>query len=352
MQIVNKPAQDAQHPQAVDKPGKQTDSLPTDKQQRVDKEIELKLVIPFTAKPLAFAALEGLLGRCEESHQLITVYYDTPDLQLHRQRITLRVRKQGARWIQTLKGGGGVQGGLHSRNEWNWDLPSRDLDFSVLGEAVWDHSVDTDTLKPVFTTRFERLVWWHRKPGVQIEIALDEGHVSSETAQVPLIEIELELKEGSPAVLFELAGQIAAQVPCWPGFISKASKGYALQADQAELLFCSLEPLTPSGGVPASLDEAIRNLSLFLDANTSTANAMPFANKQLFANWQAYLLHLTWLRVFLAASDLSLSARLQKEMQDALDWLLRHEGKGFEHYLQTSLTVGQLSLEIARNRIV
>ena len=45
-------------------------------------------------------------------------YFDTPDLHFLHHGAGLRVRKVGEEWIQTMKAGGSVQSGLHSRNEW------------------------------------------------------------------------------------------------------------------------------------------------------------------------------------------------------------------------------------------
>ncbi|MBW8078498.1 MAG: CYTH domain-containing protein, partial [Gallionella sp.] len=71
-------------------------------------ETELKLRI--TPQHLARLRRHVLL----KSHQLArpvarrlyNVYFDTPELDLHRSGMALRLRRSGAQWLQTLKGGG------------------------------------------------------------------------------------------------------------------------------------------------------------------------------------------------------------------------------------------------------
>lgn len=244
------------------------------------QEIELKLVVPVAQTENAVAILTRLLGPVSETQDLVSIYYDTSACDLRRQRMALRLRKQGDQWIQTLKGGGGVQGGLHSRNEWNWPVASQKLDEACLVEAGWRSDIPIETLQPVFTTAFERSVWWSRYPGIEIEVALDQGRVYSNVDQIPLNEIELELKAGKPEDLFALADQIAEQVPCWPGFVSKAQKGYALGV--------SSDPVTYPD--PRNLDEAMRRVSVYLDSVNAGLNTAE--------TWPEYLLNLTWLRVF------------------------------------------------------
>lgn len=49
----------------------------------------------------------------------------------------------------------------------------------------------------------------------------------------PISEVELELKAGAPGALFDLALQLQEQVPLRVGNLSKAARGYALQAPVA-----------------------------------------------------------------------------------------------------------------------
>ncbi len=57
---------------------------------------------------------------------------------------------------------------------------------------------------------------------------LDEGVVSAGRKRTPLIELELELKQGKPAALFDLAEEIGRAAPLRLGMLSKNERGYAL----------------------------------------------------------------------------------------------------------------------------
>ena len=74
----------------------------------------------------------------------------------------LRLRREGTRWVQTLKGAGRVEGGLHQREEREMQVPAPLLDHGAL--AAWGvNGVLADPeqrmrLQPVFTCDFKRTV--------------------------------------------------------------------------------------------------------------------------------------------------------------------------------------------------
>ncbi|MFY0099724.1 CYTH domain-containing protein, partial [Acinetobacter baumannii] len=63
-------------------------------------------------------------------------YFDTPELLLRQNEAGLRVRRTGNEYIQTLKAGGGVSGGLHQRNEWESLVEGEQPDLPVLRELA------------------------------------------------------------------------------------------------------------------------------------------------------------------------------------------------------------------------
>jgi inorganic triphosphatase YgiF len=64
--------------------------------------------------------------------------------------------------------------------------------------------------------------------GAQVECALDTGELQRGERKVAVRELELEMKDGDPARLYELACQVHAAVPVRIENISKAERGYAL----------------------------------------------------------------------------------------------------------------------------
>ncbi|MET0271373.1 MAG: CHAD domain-containing protein [Phenylobacterium sp.] len=187
------------------------------------REIELKfLCAPGDLGAVLAAAPAG----DDESRELISVYFDTPDLALQKKGVSLRVRESKGRRVQTLKRGEGL-----SREEHEEQIPGDrpDPDLGPLRELLPDGQADD--LKPAFNvhvTRRQRLIRYH---DAEIELALDHGEVRGGPRASPISEVELELKSGPPAALFALARELSRAAPLYLSFDGKASRGQALVAD-------------------------------------------------------------------------------------------------------------------------
>ncbi|GAC1029795.1 inorganic triphosphatase [Pseudomonas sp. No.21] len=170
-----------------------------------------------------------------EKRELFNQYYDTPGRELSQAKVALRLRRDGDQFIQTLKSRGQSVAGLSERNEWDWYLPKAKLDPKKLGDDCWPASLadlDKKTLAPIFTTDFVReraeIAWGRGKAKVVVEAALDLGKVIAGKAEEEICELELELRQGEPEALLELARELAADLPLMPCDISKAERGYRL----------------------------------------------------------------------------------------------------------------------------
>ncbi len=170
-----------------------------------------------------------------QTRELLNRYYDTADFALANAQVALRIRRDGEHLIQTLKSKGASVAGLSERNEWDWALKTNRLVLSHLNDSCWPESLaelDKKQLKAVFSTDFKRqfaeLRW--QRDGVEtvVEVALDQGLVIADQQQEAICEVELELREGDPAALLELALELAAEVALMPCDISKAERGYRL----------------------------------------------------------------------------------------------------------------------------
>lgn len=200
------------------------------------EEIELKLRVQPAGLPQLRAALTRLAGGARaRPAKLTSLYFDTPHLSLLQAGAALRVRRpaglaQPRRWVQTLKGGGAVHGGLHVREEQEWPVARPLPDLTKLKPAAPDlpWSDIAPQLMPVFSTEFQRSLWRIIHQGSEIEAALDRGMVHSGERQEDILELELELKAGQPAALYGLALELAAQLPLAPDPVSKAERGYRL----------------------------------------------------------------------------------------------------------------------------
>ena len=206
----------------------------------ISQEIELKLSLPHSDRDFLCSSLKksALLARRKSIHQkLLNVYYDTPDQDLHKKRIALRIRRvasdAGPVWIQTLKTGGSSDSALSLREEWEETLQNSDPSLEALKGTPWSkidpQGILFKSLRPCFTTRFERTSWVvHAKDHSVVEVAFDLGQIESSGRYAPICELELELKEGDPSSLFDLVQSITANVAVMPASLSKAERGYAL----------------------------------------------------------------------------------------------------------------------------
>lgn len=203
-------------------------------------EIELKLLIdPAQADMLRnHALLKKYAAQAPLRQQMTTTYFDTQDLYFSRHRAALRVRQTDSGWVQTLKDGNQVQGGLHSRNEWEMEVDEGMPDLAALREMVgaaspwFDRLADPDLqaqIEPVFSSRIDRTAWMLQFPGGQhAELVLDQGELERGALREPISEIELELKSGDAAPLFDFALELQQEVPLRLGNASKSARGYAL----------------------------------------------------------------------------------------------------------------------------
>jgi inorganic triphosphatase YgiF len=210
----------------------------------MNHEIELKLRLNTRELPLLEKALASPQFISEPTLKLLNRYFDTPQMGLSQGGAALRIRQQGRvnvkgvdsneRIIQTLKTRGTSSAGLHQRMEWDWPLTKVELNLGLIqnGDAN-NHlspTLSLEAITPLFTTDFQRKVWMYQQDETLIELVLDQGEVSTDEHRIDLLELELELKQGQPAVLFQVAQQIADQCPVLMSDISKAERGYGLLA--------------------------------------------------------------------------------------------------------------------------
>ncbi|ABE44832.1 adenylate cyclase [Polaromonas sp. JS666] len=242
-------------------------------------EIELKLRLP----PSALDALRAdpLLAPVRATHkQLDNIYFDTPQRRLARAGIALRLRRDGRRWLQTVKGGSNSQAGLHQREE---------IEFSVAGPALeWKPLAGTafePVLKPLknqldvqFRTRFKREIRQLRgATGAEIELAIDQGEILAGSHSEPLCEVEMELLNGSVDDLFTLALQLAERHPLVLDSRSKAERGSRLAqgAPLAPPVKAAMPQLPPDAGAQTVARLAIEECLAHWQANEAGFLAQP-----------------------------------------------------------------------------
>lgn len=235
------------------------------------REVELKLAVPSAALRPLRARLARLAPGTDQ--RLQTTYFDTADQLLARSGMALRLRREGRRWLQTLKTGA-AQGAFSARGEWETPAPGGRLALDRLAASPLPALLDAHgkpALRPLFTTRFVRSVRTIKRGGAVVEVALDRGEVVAGSGKAArrllLSELELELKVGRPRGLFRLARRLMVgakdepTLPLLPYTESKAARGYRLLANQTPVpVKASAKGFTAPLAVRQPVDAALRHV--------------------------------------------------------------------------------------------
>jgi inorganic triphosphatase YgiF len=219
-------------------------------------EREIKLRLERDAEP-------RLSALAPYRRNVASIYYDTPRQELRRAGVALRLRRDGGRWLQTLKAESAQHAGLAARTE--WELPVRrkalEPDAFPLDEIRCSTGVDlarlAGRLRPVFETRFTRRSGLVQLDGAgKAELAVDRGSIVTGRRREAIYEAELELISGDPAALLRFAEGL--ELPL--AYESKAERGYRLAAGMPpgprKWRMPELEPAGPADAAFAALFSA------------------------------------------------------------------------------------------------
>ena len=207
----------------------------------VPVETELKLAMaPDAMARLARHPLLRPLRRAPARKVRVTsTYYDTDDLVLANACVSLRLRRDGRKWLQTVKGpvASGAAGGMTARSEFEWPVAGARLDPLRFATTPFRRKLgkaERHGLVAQFTTDIVRTtIPLAFADSTMASLCIDAGEVRADVdgkrLHAPINEIELELEAGDPTRLFELAYALAAEFPLALEPKSKAARGYALR---------------------------------------------------------------------------------------------------------------------------
>lgn len=243
----------------------------------LETELKLRIAPEHLNRLKRHPLLKTLATARATTRKLYNIYYDTPDLDLHQGAMALRLRRIGRKWLQTLKGGGRVQAGLHSRNEWETPVHDAALDFEALEASGARHLPKAlrKKLQAIFATDFSRTSRMVVFEGAEIEFSLDSGEIRAGGATHPVSELELELKSGEPLQLFRLALVLLDIVPLEVESTSKAEYGYRLFAKfKPAVTQAHMPDLTQAMDISTVLQQMLWSCLFHLQANVPGAIQM------------------------------------------------------------------------------
>ncbi len=213
-------------------------------------EIEMRFSIP---EPLNADIIAEYIGhepgfgqfavmRPMQTQSMLAFYYDTPGYDLSHRGIAYRVRREGGRWVGTIKTDAAAaaadaanvadeawrfaDGFLQRRNEWNRVQDGAGPDLSLFSDPDPEVSqasgmvsnvfstIDSNvysTLEIKFSTCFRRRTMHLVSPGgTEMELAIDAGIITSGDASEKISILELELVRGCESEMIN-AGRIICQ---------------------------------------------------------------------------------------------------------------------------------------------
>ena len=297
-------------------------------------EIELKLSLPASA--IKALKADPLIAQARATRKrLDNIYFDTPDHVLAEARIGLRLRKDGRRWLQTVKSGGSAQAGLHQREEIEFSVSGKALEWAPLAATEFESVLGPvwQQLAPQFRTLFSRDICRLTGPtGAEIELAIDQGEIiagKNRVSREAICELELELKSGAVDDLFDIALHLADRHPLLLDNRSKAERGDALArglplAPAAKAVAIAL----PEGaGAQAVVRLAIENCLLQWQANEPGFHAQTSGYGYGYDSEYLHQLRVAIRRLRVAAGSLAQTVDWQTDVMTELKNPLRKLGQ-------------------------
>ena len=240
-------------------------------------EIELKFQVPAARRAAVDAAVAGRSGAARIRMQ--AVYHDTAERTLAAASIALRVRREGRRWVQTLKG---ATADAMVRTEHNVARgsgaapPTLDPGLHAgtpVGDALLARldKLPADALGALYRTDLLRRTRTLRTPHGRVELAFDSGRIQAGGATLGVCELEIELLAGSPRAVLYTARRWLPRFGLWLDVRSKAERGDLLARGEAQSLprLAGTVTLAPAMSATLAWQAVLRSCADQVIANAS-----------------------------------------------------------------------------------
>ena len=159
--------------------------------------------------------------------EMETTYYDTFDGKFSSRQWTLRRRLENGTSICTLK----TPADTHGRKEWEVEcsnIMAAAPKLCQLGAPRELMIFSISGLQPLCGAKFTRLARMLEIPGARVELALDRGILTGGGRECPLLEVEVELKEGSEDAMLAFSALLAEKYGLHPEKRSKFRRSLGL----------------------------------------------------------------------------------------------------------------------------
>ena len=182
-----------------------------------------------------FQATEELLGKIrqdlqgkEQVIQMKTTYFDTPDGKISSLRYTFRMRAENGVTVYTLKTPmpGNVRG--------EWEVVADRMEDAVdslcqKGAPTQLKELVSGGIIPVCGAEFIRIAKTVILPDCVVEVAMDKGVLTGGNREIPMCEVEVELKSGTRECTAAFARLLSQTYGLVPERKSKFSRAFALR---------------------------------------------------------------------------------------------------------------------------
>ena len=162
-----------------------------------------------------------------EHYDMETTYYDTLSGSLSARKVTLRCRMENGTAVCTVK----TPVSTYGRGEWEClcsDIHQGIVELCKLGAPEELLTLTAEGIRPVCGAKFHRQAARIRFLDAELEIALDQGILSGGGKEIPLCEVEVELKSGKPESAVAFGTLLAQDFGLIPQELSKFRRALAL----------------------------------------------------------------------------------------------------------------------------
>ena len=189
-------------------------------------EFELKYAATAQAQTAVLQAYSGAW----QTIRMETTYYDTPNGDLSRKWFTLRRRMENKTSVCTIKTPADGLG----RGEWEVVCDTIEAAIVKLCKLGAPENLMTLTQTGVVAVcgaRFTRQALTVAIPDGKVELALDKGILFAGNREMPICEVEVELKDGDTAAAVQFAAFLAEKYALQPETRSKFKRAKMLREE-------------------------------------------------------------------------------------------------------------------------